>query len=336
MSAPQPPPNPLADPFVPAVGAYALITAVSIGLFSALADRPRSAEELSTELGLRAAAVERLAAVLVAMGYLNRDGGDGGVYGLAEVSRMTLLPGSPHSLRNWVEFSGTQLQAVSRMKEVLGSDQGVDLYDLMSGDQERLTHQRAMAETAAPAAESIASQVELPPGPRRMLDVGGSHGLYSAAICRRNPPLVSDVIELPAILPFARAVAAEYGADEYVTYLPGDVEQRELTQTYDLIFLGNIVHHFAPERLRRLLHKLSRSSSAEARIVIWDIDDRRDSDELVSACFSLFFHLTSGARCHAESELADLLRAAGFGRLQVVRTPQPSTHVLTVARRSEA
>lgn len=107
-------PNPILDPIVPAIRSYALVTAVSAGMFGALEPGPADAGVIAQRCGLDREAVELLAAVMCAGGYMKRTGTR---YDLNEVSRTTLLESGSMSFVNWVKFSLLQLEAVHLMPE---------------------------------------------------------------------------------------------------------------------------------------------------------------------------------------------------------------------------
>ena len=323
-----PRPNPLFDPFVPAASAWSIIAAASAGVFDALGEDLRSPAEIADTLSLDAAGVERLMPVLVHLGYVETDAGR---YRVSDVSRRHLIKGCPHNLSNWVRFCRTQLLAMSRLQSRLASGRRVDLFDLMETPEELRVHQLAMAETAMPIADWVAANTPVPEGGEIMLDIGGSHGLYSAAICRRNPPLHAEVMELPGVIDAARSVANELGTADVVTHIEGDIRNTRLVQDYSVVFFGNVIHHMKPEQLPGLLEKVWTRLLPGGTIALWDFAGGREEGDLVSDLFSLFFYLTSSGKCHTESQLRAVLRDAGFSRFQAIRPPAPSPHTLYVA-----
>jgi 2-polyprenyl-3-methyl-5-hydroxy-6-metoxy-1,4-benzoquinol methylase len=330
MKKPSVQPNPLTDPIVPAIRSAALVTAASTGLFAAIGSERIDEDQLAKKLDLNPQGLRRLADVLVACDYLNRVDHN---YELTEVSRMALVKGAPFELTNWLEFSRIQLRAVSCLESALRENRSIDLFELMTGEAEFLIHQRAMAETAKPAADWVASNTPVPAGATTMLDVGGSHGVYSAAICRRNPPLESEVLELPSVVEMARAVSKEHATDRFVRFIEGDILTTTLSKSYDVVFLGNVLHHLPDEKAGSVLAKIAANTSPNGTLAIWDLAETEEEPDEASACFSLFFYLTSGAKCYSESEIAGMLQTSGFSDIQTARPPGISTHILYTARK---
>lgn len=326
-------PNPLLDPFLPALSAWAIVAAASAGLFDALGEESRTPLEIANTLNLDPAGVDRLMPVLAHLGYVEFDDGR---FRLSEASRQYLTTASPNPLSNWVRFCNTQLLAMSRLQSTLSTGHPTDLYDLMRSPEELRVHQLAMAETAMPVAQWVAEHIPVAPDGAVILDIGGSHGLYSAAVCRRNAPLRAEVMELPAILDTARSVAAELGTNDVVTHFEGDIRTSDLKNGYSAVFAANLVHHLTLEELTATLEKIWNCLTPGGTIAVWDITEDSESGGLAPRLFSLFFFLTSAARCHSQLQIQNALQNARFSRIQTIRPDTPSLHTLIVARKPDA
>jgi 2-polyprenyl-3-methyl-5-hydroxy-6-metoxy-1,4-benzoquinol methylase len=315
---------------IPAIQSAALVTAGAVGLFESLADGPQAAADLAERLRCDPRGIQRLAELLVTMGYLEREADR---YVLSAVARATYTADGELPLTRWLRFCETQLKALGHLTESVRKGRVVDLFDLMPGPEERLDHQHAMAQTARPAAEWVADEVPVPHGARRLLDVGGGHGIYSAAICRRHPPLAAEVLELSTAMDSAARVGREYGCDRYVTHRSGDIRTAALEVRYDVVFLGNLIHHYTAETLAQVLTKTATYTAPGGTIAIWDLAVGDTAPDPVAASFALFFHLTSGAGCHSAAALGKALAAAGFRDVAVKHPPQGTTHMLVTARK---
>ena len=324
-------PSPLLDPLVPAISAWALISAVSKGIFDTIASGQHQPDDIAKHLDLDSDGIKRLLDLLSCLGYVKSRDGD---YELTEVSRKTLLEDSPHRLKNWIRFCRIQLQAMEQLENSLSSDDSVNLKALMQGQEELYVHQLAMAETAAPAGDWIAANVPVQEGSTLMLDVGGSHGIYSAAICRRNLPLRSEIMELPDVIETARAVARDLGTDDLVTHIEGDILKNELSNNYDLVFMSNLIHHIPSDHIAEVIGKIHKHLKPGGTIAIWDFSETQGEPELVSSAFSLFFYMTSKARCYSLEEIEQLLSDADFVHFSAIRPPVPSPHALYIAHKA--
>lgn len=323
-------PNPLLDPMIPAIQSSALVTAGAVGLFEALAENPQTSADLAGRLRCDPRGILPLAELLETMGYLEREGDR---FALGAVARTTYTADGELPLTHWLRFCRIQLQALGHLTASIREGRAVDLFDLMPDSEERLVHQRAMAQTARPVAEWVADQVPVPDNGRFLLDLGGGHGIYSAAICRRHPPLAAEVLELPTALNSAVRVAREYGCHRYVTHRSGDIRTTALDKDYAVVFLGNLIHHYPVGILAQVLAKIAAHTAPGGTIAIWDLAAGDTAADAVTACFALFFHLTSGAGCHSAAALGEALTAVGFLDVTVKHPPHGTTHMLVTARK---
>ncbi|MBU1943717.1 MAG: hypothetical protein KKE36_08620, partial [Actinobacteria bacterium] len=165
------------DPFLPVLLARAIITAVDAGVFEALGARTSSVIELAETLSVDPEVVEMLLRILVSADYLSCTEGE---YDLTDLSRMALLPDSPVGLTSWVKFNRVHWDIISLMEYALRTGRGVDASRFLESKEDWAVQQLAMLETARPVAPWVAAQVPIRTGATRLLDIGGSHGLYGA------------------------------------------------------------------------------------------------------------------------------------------------------------
>ena len=59
-------------------------------------------------------------------------------------------------------------------------------------------YQEGMRDLSVNASKELAGKILVPAGATNMLDIGGSHGLYSIELCKKNKGLSSTILELPA------------------------------------------------------------------------------------------------------------------------------------------
>lgn len=165
---------------------------------------------------------------LVALGYVNQKDGR---YGNTRMTEKWLLRGSKTSFARGIPFFESMLHdRWSRLDESIRRGQPA-----MSGSawlEQRADgwriYQEGMIVIARMAASEIVAKVPIPGGARRLLDVGGGHGLYGIEFCRRHAELSCTVFDLPQALEVAHeTIASERMGDRVVTQ-PGDFSVNEL------------------------------------------------------------------------------------------------------------
>jgi predicted O-methyltransferase YrrM len=323
--------RPLFDPFLPVLQARSIMAGVRTGVFQALGKRARTAGELATELSLDADCLELLLRVLVCAGYVNQPGEQ---YRLTELARNTLLPGSPMQLTGWVEHNYAHWRIIDKLEEVLKTGKGIGIDRSLSTPEDWAVQQRAMLETARPAAPLVASLVPVKEGARKMLDVGGSHGLYGAMICRKHPPMRSEVLESPQAVEHAKKLAREEKIDDVVSHRAGDALKDDLGRGYDAVFMGNINHHFTPDQNQKLLHRIREALVPSGTVAIWEFKrpDPAAEHDLAGDGLALFFRISSGTRCYTVADYTGWIESAGFTDITVHPTPFAPAQILVTGR----
>src|SRR5215831_20014881 len=104
---------------------------------------------------------------------------------------------------------------------------------------------------------------------RNMLDIGGSHGFYSVALCRRHPHLAAVILDLPEAIKEAAPILAMEGVGDRIRHQVGDALTQDLGENcYDLILISNLAHHFTDEQNRGLMLRAARALTPGGSLVI--------------------------------------------------------------------
>jgi predicted O-methyltransferase YrrM len=78
-----------------------------------------------------------------------------------------------------------------------------------------------------------------------MLDIGGSHGYISVAMCRRYPDLRAVILDLPSAIKHAAPILAKEGMGDRVTHRAGDALTEDLgANAWDFVYVSQLLHHF--------------------------------------------------------------------------------------------
>lgn len=90
---------------------------------------------------------------------------------------------------------------------------------------------------------------------RRALDLGGGHGLYTAALCRLNPRLEGIIYDLPGVAGVSRKYIQKQGLENRIKAYGGDFYQDNLGRGYQIALAVNVFHR-SLEMLRKILQKV--------------------------------------------------------------------------------
>lgn len=79
---------------------------------------------------------------------------------------------------------------------------------------------------------------------RRVLDVGGGHGLYTIALCQANPGLRGVVLDQAGVVDSAKCTIANHGLSDRITVEIGDVCADSLGTDYDIVVISHLLYKF--------------------------------------------------------------------------------------------
>ena len=312
-------------------------TAQQLGVFEALADEALAVEALATRLGCSTEGLAHLLDLLAAAGYVRKRGER--FHNTAQTTRW-MLRRSPRSVGDFL----TLWQAVTfdlwdgLEASLRAGRPAVHMHEWLSRRPDGwATFNAVMRSAATLGADEIAERAELPPAARRLLDVGGSHGLFSVGFCNRYPELSATIFDLPEALESARRTIAERGMAGRIDTRAGDMTAHEFGADWDVILLFNVMHYFDVAQNRALLHKASAALRPGGSLLI--LEQLADRAPLPAAAafvkaLSLLYFSALGGRVYRSDEIADWLREAGCAAPRRVSLRRvPGTHLL-ISRRT--
>jgi SAM-dependent methyltransferase len=311
-------PTPLGDTIVAMTLARTIMVATKLGIFEALAKQESTASEIATRCGLDQHATEVLLFALAGADYVHCKEMR---YTLSPVAQKWLLRSSPQSLYDYMLFNFLNWSWDERFEDFLRTGKPTQIHQEMSNDEWQV-YQRAMRSLAGFSALEVARRIPVPRGALRMLDIGGSHGYYSVMLCRRYPELCSVVFDLPQAVVHAAKILAQEGMGERIVHRAGNALTDDLgKEEYDLIFIGNLLHHFDEAANRDLMKRSARALRPGGYLVVEELQRLRSPEEggELGALSNLYFAATSEAGTWSTGEIAAWQREAGLHPRKSIR-----------------
>ncbi len=242
--------------------AKTLLSAVELGVFTALSDRALTARELQHELGLHPRGVTDLLDTLVALDVLARDGeGEAARYRNTDETAHFLDRNSSSYIGGFLEMANSRLYRYwGDLTEALKTGQpqnemkhgGEGMFEELYRDPERLEQfMRAMAGISLVNFETFAEKFDFAPY-KTMCDVGGATGQLSIFVARRHPHMTCTTCDLPAVVPIARKTIQAHGLSERITASSVDIFSEPLPKA-DVITMGMILHDWNLEKKMQLI-----------------------------------------------------------------------------------
>lgn len=258
-------PRPVVD-IAGAASFRALQAALRLDVFERLAAGPRTAAALAAELEVDPGILDALLDLLAAAGHLVRRGDT--IANSVSTTRW-LLRGSRDSLADFIGiWTDVVFDEWDTLEESLRAGRpAVHMHDWLAVRGKWPKFNAAMAAFARSAADIVAAAVPLA-GARTLIDIGGSHGLYAIACCRRVQALRATIFDLPVALEHTAANATVAGVGDRVTVRAGDLACDDLGSDYDVALLFQLAHYFDDAGLAAALAKVRAALAPRGRIVI--------------------------------------------------------------------
>jgi SAM-dependent methyltransferase len=310
-----------------------VVAAVRTGIAARLATGPVTATELAADLSLDPLPTRLLLDCLKSARHVTERSGR---YTLSRSARRWLDPASPLSVATYVAGAADYWPWWSGLDEAVRTGKTSGSHEAEAGDPYWRRYITGQAELARLSAAEVARKLPLPAGARALLDIGGGHGGYAAALCARHPALRATVLDLPGSAAVGRELIAAAGLADRVVFRDGDATTADLGTGYDAVLCFNVVHHLAPDDAAGLLRRIADALAPGGTVAVLDVfaePGRRASAH--ADMLALFVYLSSGARVHTPRELGGWLRDAGFApprKLRILRMPGLSLWVATKPR----
>jgi len=304
-------PTPLADTAVALFLARAIMAATSLGIFEALAAGPLVPAEVAARCGADPRAIAKLLFALAGSDYVRVRGER---YELAPVARRWMLTSSRYSLRDATLHRYLDLRLMEHMEEYLRTGRPTDYHETMSEEQWDL-YQRGQRSHALLAAREIAWRVPAPRGARTMLDIGGAHGHYAVALCRRHRGLRATILDLPSAVAHAAPLLARENMGQRVVHTVGDARTADLgSGRYDLVLIANLLHHFDDATNSGLMGRVTRALRPGGQVAVVELISAASPRAAgqIGALAGLYFAVTSASGAWSYAEIAGWQRAAGL------------------------
>jgi len=304
-------PTPLVDTWCAQKLARFIMAATRLGLFEALAGEPKTAAEVAALAGTHPSATERLLGVMVTARYLTFHDGR---FALTPRTRKWLLKDAAMSLHDNILFQYLEWKLIESSEEYLRTGQPLAIHEHLTPEEWGL-YQRGMRAIARTNANEVVRRTPVPVGATALLDIGGSHGYYSVALCRKHPGLRATVLDLPQAIEHARPLLDAEKMGDRVQHLPGDVLQTDLGEArYDAVIISSLVHHFDDPTNAALMKRIARALKPGGWVSIIDYIRLETPNEggQVAWLMNFYFALTSQSGAWSFEDMIRWQSAAGL------------------------
>lgn len=307
--------------------AQALSVAARLGIADALAAGPRSAGDLASGAQVSEDGLYRLLRGLTVVGVFTEE--PDRRFALTEVGQ-TLRTGVPGSTRSMAVMLGEEWhwRAFGALGESVRSGRpafdhvyGEPFFDWLGTHKtEREVFNTAMTSFSGAAAHSLAATYDFS-GVKRVVDIGGGHGLVLRTVLEAHPHLKGTVYDLPNVADGARAALAASSVADRADAVGGDFFT-SIPAGADLYMMKHIIHDWSDAHCTTLLTHCRKALPVGGRVlVIEHLIPDRETPHFAKLLDLEMLAMTTGGRERSHSEFAELFSGAGLRLSRVIPTP---------------
>lgn len=318
-------------------GSKTLLSAVELGVFSALANAPADLPTLQNKLGLHKRSARDFLDALVALKVLDRDDG---VYRNTPDADLFLDKAKPSYVGGLLEMSNSRLYGFwGSLTEALktgklqneAKDAKGDLFESLYADPERLSaFLKAMSGGSEGAAHAIAAKFPWKEY-NSFADIGAAQGMVPVTLARTHPHLSGIGFDLPQVRPIFESFVSEHGLSGRVRFKAGNFFEDNLPQV-DVIIMGRILHDWdLPKKMLLLSKAYSALPKGGAIIVNESIidDDRRENALGLLMSLNMLIE-TVGGFDFTGADCQQWMHEAGFSATRVEPLVGPNSMVIGI------
>jgi len=239
-----------------------LLTAVELGVFTALGDKAMTGQELGAAVGLHPRGIWDFFDALVALDFLAREGdGPTARYRNTPATARFLDKEKPAYIGGFLEMGSVRLfrfwgdldaalKTGQAQNEIKHSQK--PMFATLYEEPARLEQfMSAMRGLSMPSANALAEKFDFSRY-ETMCDVGGATGLLCSTVANRHPHMRCVSFDLPAVEPIAQRWIAREADPARVRTAAGDFLKDPLPRA-DVITMGLILHDWNLEKKKYLV-----------------------------------------------------------------------------------
>jgi hypothetical protein len=260
--------------------AKALLSAVELGVFTALAEGPLDLNTLTNRIRIDQRGARDFFDALVALNLLDRD--DGGRYACTPEAALYLDRHKPTYLGGELEFNVQLYARWNLLTRALktGKPQNAAAvkgnYQALYADPEALgVLARGMSAATLPAAIAIAGKVSWSKY-QTIIDIGSAQGCLPVQLARVHAHLTGGGFDLPPMKSVFDKYVEEHGLSARLRFYPGDFFQDQLPSA-DVLVMGRVLHNWNLGTKKMLLKKAYDALPTGGALIVYErlIDDAR-------------------------------------------------------------
>lgn len=248
-------------------------TAASLRIPDVLAQGPKTADEVARAIGANPAAVYRLMRGIASVGVLAAT--PDGKFGLTPVGEILRsdVPGSMRSAivaemapGHWLPWGDLE-HAVMTGQPSAPKALGMDIWEYYKKNaEEGFLFAEAMSGISTMALHAVLEAYSFA-GATKVVDVGGSHGAFVAAVLQREKSASGVLFDRPEVIEGAGATLEGAGVTARVERVAGSFFE-SVPAAGDVYLLKSILHDWNDDECVTILRRVREAMAPSARVVV--------------------------------------------------------------------
>lgn len=318
-------PHPFTDASSAVGLGFALGSAVKLKIVDQLSMAYKNVSTIAQEAKVSELGAELILDCLEALGYVLKNGHQ---YAFSKRGFKNLAQESPNNFRHFILFCDYLYKSYLNLDETirLGKRAHASMLEEMT-DYEWELFSRAMIDISRTNYKEVVGKIPVPQSAQKMLDLGGSHGLYSIALCQRHSKLKSTILDFPPVKKYADECIAQQNASNNVAFMASDFMKDELPNSNDIILAFNIIHGLNPAENETLAKKVFNALNPGGIFVILDqikgIGGSSQMSRATTSYMALNLLHQAGGKTYSKSEVDKIAQKTGFKKTELKKLNAP-------------
>jgi hypothetical protein len=303
-----------------------IAVAAQMGVADLLKDGPRSAEELAQSLGVHARSLYRLLRALAGAGVFAEEADRR--FRLTPLSEL-LRSDAPESLRGFAAMMANQVNFETWSQLPYSITTGKPTFPhkfgkawwawLEQNPAEAKVFHDAMTSLSAGAAAAVVSAYDFT-GIKKLVDVGGGHGLLLASVLAKYPQMKGVLYDEPGVIRGAPDVLKAHGVADRCETVGGDFFQA-VPAGGDAYILKHIIHDWNDDECVTILRHCHGGMTPGGKVFIVEMVIPGPNVPSIGKLLDLEMLVFLTGLERTEAEYRALLARAGFKLTRIVPTP---------------
>lgn len=308
--------------------AKAVAVAASLKIPDQLAHGPKTAEEVAKAIGTDPSATYRLMRGVASVGVLSAEAGR--KFALTPVGEV-LRSDVPQSMRSlimaemapghWLPWANLE-EAVKTGRPTAPAALGMDVWEYYKKNHDEGFHfAEAMSGLSHMAMQAVLAAYSFA-GARKVVDVGGSHGAFVAAVLQREKTARGVLFDRPEVVEGAGATLEAAGVADRIERVGGSFFE-SVPAGGDVYLLKHILHDWSDDECVKILGCVREAMAPDGRVVVAEmlISDQGPPSPAPLLDLNMLVMLTGKER--TAEEFGELFARAGLKLSGVTPTHSP-------------